>query len=58
VLFEKAQTGANAFARRAVTIAFNLPLAGDLANPLMPSVTVASSYGATAGIFAQQSILV
>ena len=32
--------------------------AGDLANPLMPSVTVASSHGAMAGIFAQQSMLV
>jgi hypothetical protein len=32
--------------------------AGDLANPLMPSVTVASSHGATAGISAQQSMLV
>src|ERR1700740_2889851 len=32
--------------------------AGDLANPLMPSVTVASSHAATAGISAQQSMLV
>src|SRR4051812_9910941 len=32
--------------------------AGDLANPLMPSVTTAISHGATAGIFAQQSMLV
>jgi thioredoxin reductase len=32
--------------------------AGDLANPLMPSVTAASSHGATAGISAQQSMLV
>ena len=32
--------------------------AGDLANPIMPSVTVASSHGATAGISAQQSMLV
>jgi thioredoxin reductase len=32
--------------------------AGDLANPLMPSVTTASSQGAMAGIFAQQSMLV
>src|SRR6201997_2871607 len=32
--------------------------AGDLANPLMPSVTLASSHGAMAGIFAQQSMLV
>src|SRR5881394_3503166 len=32
--------------------------AGDLANPLMPSVTSASSHGATAGISAQQSMLV
>src|SRR6266567_367859 len=32
--------------------------AGDLANPLMPSVTLASSHGATAGISAQQSMLV
>jgi thioredoxin reductase len=32
--------------------------AGDLANPLMASVTVASSQGAMAGIFAQQSMLV
>src|ERR1041384_7944693 len=32
--------------------------AGDLTNPLMPSVTVASSHGATAGISAQQSMLV
>jgi hypothetical protein len=32
--------------------------AGDLANPFMPSVTVASSHGATAGISAQQSMLV
>ena len=32
--------------------------AGDLANPGMPSVTVASSQGAMAGIFAQQSMLV
>jgi thioredoxin reductase len=32
--------------------------AGDLANPLMPSVTAASSQGAMAGIFAQQSMLV
>jgi thioredoxin reductase len=31
--------------------------AGDLANPLMPSVTLASSQGAMAGIFAQQSML-
>ncbi|MET4575393.1 thioredoxin reductase [Ottowia thiooxydans] len=31
--------------------------AGDLANPLMPSVTTAISYGATAGISAQQSML-
>ena len=32
--------------------------ADDLANPLMPSVTLASSHGAMAGIFAQQSMLV
>jgi thioredoxin reductase len=32
--------------------------AGDLANPQMPSVTLASSQGAMAGIFAQQSMLV
>jgi thioredoxin reductase len=32
--------------------------AGDLANPLMHSVTLASSQGAKAGIFAQQSMLV
>jgi thioredoxin reductase len=32
--------------------------AGDLANPLMPSVTTALSHGAMAGIFAQQSMLV
>jgi len=32
--------------------------AGDLANPLMASVTTASSHGAMAGIFAQQSMLV
>lgn len=32
--------------------------AGDLANPLMPSVTTAVSQGATAGISAQQSMLV
>jgi thioredoxin reductase len=32
--------------------------AGDLATPLLPSVTVASSQGAMAGIFAQQSMLV
>jgi hypothetical protein len=32
--------------------------AGDLANPLMASVTLASSHGATAGISAQQSMLV
>ncbi len=32
--------------------------AGDLANPLMPSVTTAISHGATAGISAQQSMLV
>jgi thioredoxin reductase len=32
--------------------------AGDLATPLMPSVTLASSQGAMAGIFAQQSMLV
>jgi thioredoxin reductase len=33
--------------------------AGDLANPVMPpSVTLASSHGAMAGIFAQQSMLV
>jgi len=32
--------------------------AGDLANPLIPSVTLASSHGAMAGIFAQQSMLV
>jgi thioredoxin reductase len=32
--------------------------AGDLANPGMPSVTTASSQGAMAGIFAQQSMLV
>jgi thioredoxin reductase len=31
---------------------------GDLANPLMASVTLATSHGATAGIFAQQSMLV
>jgi thioredoxin reductase len=31
--------------------------AGDLANPLMPSVTTASWQGAMAGIFAQQSML-
>jgi thioredoxin reductase len=32
--------------------------AGDLSNPLMPSVTTASWQGAMAGIFAQQSMLV
>lgn len=32
--------------------------AGDLANPAMPSVTLASAHGAMAGIFAQQSMLV
>ena len=32
--------------------------AGDLATPLTPSVTLASSQGAMAGIFAQQSMLV
>jgi thioredoxin reductase len=32
--------------------------AGDLANPLMPSATLASSHGAMAGISAQQSMLV
>jgi len=32
--------------------------AGDLANPLMPSVTTAISHGALAGISAQQSMLV
>jgi thioredoxin reductase len=32
--------------------------AGDLATPLMPSVTLASSHGAMAGISAQQSMLV
>ena len=32
--------------------------AGDLATPGMPSVTLASSQGATAGISAQQSMLV
>jgi thioredoxin reductase len=32
--------------------------AGDLANPLMASVTLATSHGATAGISAQQSMLV
>lgn len=32
--------------------------AGDLANPAMPSVTMASWQGAMAGIFAQQSMLV
>ena len=32
--------------------------AGDLATPSLPSVTVASSQGAMAGIFAQQSMLV
>lgn len=33
--------------------------AGDLANPLTPpSVTLAISHGAMAGIFAQQSMLV
>ncbi|MBP1203022.1 thioredoxin reductase [Duganella sp. 1411] len=32
--------------------------AGDLANPLMPSVTTAIAHGATAGISAQQSMLV
>jgi thioredoxin reductase len=32
--------------------------AGDLANPLMASVTTASLHGAMAGIFAQQSMLV
>src|SRR5436853_5497778 len=33
--------------------------AGDLANPITPpSVTLASSHGAMAGIFAQQSMLV
>lgn len=31
--------------------------AGDLANPLMASVTIAISHGATAGIYAQQSML-
>ncbi len=31
--------------------------AGDLANPMMPSVTTASAQGAMAGIFAQQSML-
>jgi thioredoxin reductase len=31
--------------------------AGDLATPFLPSVTVASSQGAMAGIFAQQSML-
>jgi len=32
--------------------------AGDLTNPLIPSVTTASWQGAMAGIFAQQSMLV
>jgi thioredoxin reductase len=32
--------------------------AGDLAHTLIPSVTLASSHGATAGISAQQSMLV
>ena len=32
--------------------------AGDLATPFLPSVTQASSQGAMAGIFAQQSMLV
>jgi thioredoxin reductase len=32
--------------------------AGDLTTPFLPSVTVASSQGAMAGIFAQQSMLV
>jgi len=32
--------------------------AGDLANPLMPSVTTSIAHGATAGISAQQSLLV
>jgi len=32
--------------------------AGDLTNPLLPSVTTASWQGAMAGIFAQQSMLV
>jgi hypothetical protein len=32
--------------------------AGDLATPFLPSVTLASSQGAMAGIFAQQSMLV
>lgn len=32
--------------------------AGDLVNPFIPSVTIASSHGAMAGIFAQQSMLV
>ena len=32
--------------------------AGDLAAPFLPSVTLASSQGAMAGIFAQQSMLV
>ena len=32
--------------------------AGDLATPFLPSVTQASSQGAMAGIFAQQSMVV
>jgi len=32
--------------------------AGDLVTPLLPSVTLASAHGATAGISAQQSMLV
>ena len=32
--------------------------AGDLATPFLPSVTLASSQGAMAGIFAQQSMVV
>jgi len=43
---------------RRETSAPGIYAAGDLANPLMPSVTTASWQGAMAGIFAQQSMLV
>ena len=43
---------------RRVTSMPGIYAAGDLATPGMPSVTLASSQGAMAGIFAQQSMLV
>lgn len=43
---------------RRVTSAPGIYAAGDLATPFLPSVTQASSQGAMAGIFAQQSMVV